>query len=143
MIIKYLKKINKQNIIQLVKFALVGFSNAVVLFLVYNGLLLLNWNYQLAYAVGFILSVLNAYFWNNRFVFNDKSSSFFKKIIKVYASYIFTYILSAILLYVWTQLVGIPKEIAPIINIVITTPVNFLLNKLWAFRNNRKSNLSR
>lgn len=137
MIKDLIKKVNKYNLIQLIKFALVGFSNAVVLFLVYNGLLLLGVNYQIAYAIGFILSVLNAYFWNNRYVFHDKTSSFVQKIIKVYASYIFTYILSAILLYVWIQMVGVPKEIAPIINIVITTPVNFLLNKLWAFRNKK------
>lgn len=36
-------------------------------------------------------------------------------------------------------IVGVPEEIAPLINIVITTPINFVLNKLWAFKN-RKNN---
>lgn len=135
MINKLLSKIYKSNIIQLVKFALVGFSNAIVLLIVYNICLKLGLNYQLAYVIGFVISVLNAYFWNNRYVFKNSTVTFLKKIIKVYASYIATYLLSAFLLYVWTKLAGVPEEIAPLINIVITTPINFVLNKLWAFRN--------
>lgn len=134
-----LSKLNKRNIIQLVKFVLVGFSNAIVLLIVYNIGLKLGLNYQIAYVIGFVISVLNAYFWNNRFVFKNSTATFFRKLIKVYASYIATYLLSALLLYVWTKIFGVPEEIAPLINIVITTPINFVLNKLWAFKN-RKNN---
>lgn len=130
----FLSKLTYKNILQLTKFVIVGASNAVVLFVVYNILLKLGLNYQVSYAIGFILSVLNAYFWNNRFVFKESSSTFFRKLLKVYASYIFTYVLSAVLLYIWIDYLHIMKEIAPIINIIITTPINFLLNKKWAFK---------
>ena len=134
------EKINKRNLWQLAKFAIVGFSNAIVLLVVYNVLLKLGVNYQVSYVIGFVISVLNAYFWNNRYVFKNPTSTFFRKLIKVYASYIITYLLSAVLLYVWTKIVGVPEEVAPIINIIITTPINFLLNKLWAFGNFNKKN---
>lgn len=130
----FLSKLTYKNILQLTKFVIVGASNAVVLFVVYNILLKLGLNYQVSYAIGFTLSVLNAYFWNNRFVFKESSSTFFRKLLKVYASYIFTYVLSAVLLYIWIDYLHIMKEIAPIINIIITTPINFLLNKKWAFK---------
>ena len=29
---------------------------------------------------------------------------------------------------------GIPELLGPIINLVITTPINFVINKLWAFK---------
>lgn len=133
-IIRLLSKLTYSNILQLTKFAIVGVLNAVVLFVVYNILLKLGLNYQLSYAIGFVLSVLNAYFWNNRFVFKESGSTFIRKLLKVYMSYILTYVISAVLLYVWVDIIHIMKEIAPIINIIITTPINFLLNKLWAFK---------
>ena len=119
---------------QFIKFGLVGLSNAIVLYGVYYLLLKAGMHYILAYIIAFILSVLNAYLWNNRFVFKNSTESFFKKIIKVYASYTFTFLLSTILLYVWVDLLHISDKIGPIINIIITTPINFIMNKIWAFR---------
>lgn len=130
-----IEKMNRRNVLQLVKFAVVGLSNAIVLFIVYNLLLLIGLNYQIAYAIGFVISVLNAFFWNNRYVFKSGSEHFFNKLFKVYASYIITYFLSAALLYLWVDVLHVMVEIAPIINIIITTPINFLLNKMWAFKN--------
>ena len=55
---------------------------------------------------------------------------------KTLVSYSFTgLILSNILLYLWIEKVGISGLIAPIINIIIVTPLNFVLNKLWTFKN--------
>ena len=119
---------------QFIKFGLVGLSNAIVLYGVYYLLLKAGMHYILAYIIAFILSVLNAYLWNNRFVFKNSTESFFKKIIKVYASYTFTFLLSTVLLYVWVDLLHVSDKIGPIINIVITTPINFIMNKNWAFR---------
>lgn len=130
-----IEKFNKRNVLQLIKFAVVGFSNAIVLFVVYNLLLLAGLNYQIAYAIGFVVSVLNAFFWNNRYVFKSGRAHIINKLFKVYASYIITYFLSAALLYLWVDVLHVMVEIAPIINIIITTPINFLLNKLWAFKN--------
>ena len=119
---------------QFIKFGLVGLSNALVLYGVYYLLLKAGVHYILSYVIAFVISVLNAYLWNNRYVFKNSQESFLKKILKVYASYTFTFLLSTLLLYVWVDLLHVSDKIAPIINIVITTPVNFLMNKLWAFR---------
>ena len=75
-----IEKMNRRNVLQLVKFAVVGLSNAIVLFIVYNLLLLIGLNYQIAYAIGFVISVLNAFFWNNRYVFKSGSEHFFNKL---------------------------------------------------------------
>lgn len=123
-----------QIVWQLMKFSLVGVSNAIVLLLTYNLALLFVRHYQIAYVIGFIISVMNAFFWNNKYVFKSGKKKIIGKIVKVYASYIITYIISALLLFVWIDLIQVNEKIAPIINIVITTPINFLLNKLWAFK---------
>jgi len=135
------KENKKELIIQFIKFGVVGVSNTFVHLAIYYLLLFLNVNYIIANSLGFIISVLNAYFWNNKFVFNKKKENnekdtvkqTLKKLAKVYASYTFTFILSNILIYVWVDLLHISDKIAPIINSIITIPINFLMNKLWAF----------
>ena len=107
------QQLQKAYVWQFVKFVLVGISNAIVLLAVYYTLLFLGIHYIPAYIVGFALSVLNAY---------------------VYVSYITTFLLSMVLLYLWVDVIHLSDKIAPIINICITTPVNFLMNKLWAFK---------
>lgn len=120
--------------LQFIKFGLVGISNAVVLLVVYYILLYVNIHYIIAYVIGFILSVLNAYFWNNQYVFKQARSTFGYKLLKCYVSYITTFVISTLLLYLWVDVLSVSDKVAPIINICITTPINFIMNKLWAFK---------
>jgi len=41
--------------------------------------------------------------------------------------------LSSALLFLLVQVIGISQMIAPIINLAITTPLNFVINKFWTF----------
>lgn len=121
-------------IFQFVKFGLVGVSNAIVLLAVYYALLYVHVHYIIAYTIGFIFSVLNAYFWNSQYVFKQARSTFWYKLLKCYVSYITTFVISTILLYLWVDILSLSDKVAPIINICITTPINFIMNKLWAFK---------
>lgn len=138
-------KVSEQKIetlAQFIKFGVVGLSNTLLSYAIYLLTLLilsplkLSWDYFVASVLSFVLSVLWSYFWNNRFVFkqDSKKRSFWKSLFKTYLSYAFTgIILGNILLYVWVALLGIPKTLAPLLSLVITVPLNFLLNKYWAF----------
>ena len=58
-----------------------------------------------------------------------------EKLVTGGTSYAFTGLLLAnVLAYVWVDLLGISKFIAPLLTLVISVPVNFFLNKLWAFK---------
>ena len=135
-----MSKEKKELILQFIKFGLVGVSNTAINLAVYYILVFLGVNYILANSIGFIISVINAYYWNDRYVFNqnqqgkDSIKTTLKKLAKVYASYTFTFVLSNVLLYVWVDLLAISDKIAPIINLLITIPINFIMNKLWAFK---------
>ena len=116
------------------RFLIVGVSNLLAFFIFYYILEFVWDNYQLSNIVAFIISSLNGYFWNKNWVFNNKKGSTFV-IIKFYIVYMITWLLSALLLYFWIEILKISKNIAPIINLFITTPINYLLNKLWVFKN--------
>lgn len=119
---------------QFIKFGIVGVSNTLLSLAIYYILVFINVNYLIANIIAFIISVLNAYYWNNKYVFKSNNNSTFKKLIKVYLSYGITFVLGTVLLYVMVDYMHISKYIAPIINLIITIPLNFLLNKLWAFK---------
>lgn len=133
-----------ENLLQFVKFGIVGVSNTVisyalnVLVLLALGPLKLSWDFVAANIIAFALSVLWSFYWNNRFVFvaqDGETRNTGKTLVKTYLSYGFTgIILNNILSFLWIRVFEISKYAAPLINLVISVPLNFLINKFWAFR---------
>ena len=127
---------------QFVGFALVGVSNFFVSYGTYARCLFIGFNYHVSNILAFAISVLNSYFWNNRYVFREGGEGggrvWWKVLIRTYLSYAFTgLVLTEILLFVEINLLGLPKLAGPLINLFITTPINFFINKCWAFRSER------
>lgn len=129
---------------QFIKFGIVGISNTIISYVVYVVLVKVQVNYLLASIAGFIVSVLNSYYWNNKYVFRkqeDEQRTWWKTLIKTFVSYAGTgLILSNILLVMWVEWIKVPEIIAPLINLLLTVPMNFVINKCWAFRSNVKDN---
>lgn len=123
-----------QAFLQFIKFCLVGVSNTAISLAVYYIFILINRElYIIGNVTGFVISVLNSYFWNSRFVFQKKNERG-KTILKTFMAYGTTLILGTVLLYVFVELMYVSEFIAPLINLIVTIPINFLLNKLWVMR---------
>lgn len=132
------------SFLQFVGFCIVGVSNTLLSYVI-NVLVLLSlsfakvsWDYFAANIVAFILSVLWSFYWNNRFVFAKKDGekrSWWKALLKTYVCYsVSGLILANVLSWLWVDLLGVSKYVAPFINLIISVPLNFILNKLWAFK---------
>lgn len=126
--------------IQFVKFGFVGVSNTVVSLITYYIFVYFGINYLVANFFGFIIGTLNAYFWNKHFVFKKQTESKESgptELVKTFITYGMSFGLSTLLLYIQVDLIGISDRIAPVINVMITTPMNFVLNKFWIFAGKR------
>ncbi len=128
---------------QFIKFGMVGVTNTVLSYLLNIGTLYLLRNQNLAYdyvianVVAFAISVLWSFYWNNRLVFDTKKgkNEILRALCKTYISYSVTGIfLNNIFSFLWIDVLGFSKLIAPVLNIVFNVPINFLLNKYWAFK---------
>lgn len=119
---------------QFIKFGLVGVSNTLLSLAIYYALVAVNVDILIANTVAFIISVLNAYYWNNKYVFTKTSQGHLKALLRTYIAYGSTFLLSTLLLYLMVNQLGISKYVAPLINLCLTIPLNFLINKLWAFK---------
>ena len=120
---------------QFMKFGVVGLSNTAISLGIYYLLIGVGCHYLLANGAGFVLSVLNSYFWNSRFIFRDKKeNSEWKALGKVFLAYGVSFCLSSLLMILFVQVLGISEYLAPILRLVLTVPLNFVMNKLWAFK---------
>lgn len=119
---------------QFIKYGIVGLSNTGVNLLVYYVLVLIGVHYLVATIMAFVISVLNAFFWNRNFVFKVRKKNIPKQLAKVYAAYGFTFLLGLGTLFLMVDVLGISKFIAPLLNLCFTVPTNFLINKFWTFK---------
>lgn len=135
-----IKKLFQNNsIIQFIKFGIVGGLNTVLSYGIYFVCVRMGVHYALANGIAFVITVFISYLLNGNFVFKDEGNSRFsiKALLKVYASYSITSLfLTTLLLWIEVDIFGLPEEIGPVINLFITVPVNFFLNKFWAYRKN-------
>lgn len=123
---------------QFIKFGIVGLSNTLISLAVYEGCIFLHLHYLLANAAGLVISVINAYYWNNRCVFGDGKPKSMACHVRTYfkslAAYGGAFMLDSLLLVLWVEIIAIPQALAPVLNLCITIPLNFLANKYWTFR---------
>lgn len=133
------------GLMQFIKFGIVGLSNTIISYVIYLVVLLAlqsvgllpKIDYLVAQFVGFVLSVLWSFYWNNKFVFKDNGGrrNILHALLKTYMSYAFTGLfLNSILSFVWVEVFHWSKMIAPIINLLVSVPLNFIMNKFWAFK---------
>lgn len=142
-------KETEKAFLQFVRFGIVGVSNTAAHYVIYAATLfflqshgwLKNADYLVATAIAFALSVLWSFFWNYKFVFTLEEGErlpVFPALVKTYVSYSFTGLfLNSILMLFWVQAVHISEYIAPVFNLLISVPINFLMNKFWAFKKER------
>lgn len=130
-----------KGFMQFVKFSLVGLSNTVISYMVYALFVFWGTHYLVGSVAGFVVGVLNSFYWNNKYVFTaQRERNLLATLARTFMAYSFTgLVLSNALLYLWVEVLHINAYLGPIINLFVTTPINFLVNKLWAFQGGKKT----
>lgn len=132
--------------VEFVKFGIVGVSNTAISYIL-NVIVLklfqpwhVPWDFVVGNLIAFVLSVAWSFYWNSRFVFKTEKSSvkrILQMLLRTYVAYGFTgIILNNLLSWFWIEIMCISKYIAPLINLIISVPLNFIINKCWAFKKN-------
>lgn len=123
---------------QFIKYGLVGFSNTCIAYIVYALCVYMGVHYLLANAAGFTVSVINAFYWNNKFVFTKTSEEYrdpWKSLAKTFMTYGFSeLVLTSFLLFLFIDVAHISEYLAQLLRLLITVPFTFLVNKTWSFR---------
>ena len=128
--------------LQFIKFGIVGVSNTLIHYFTYLICIFVGCHYLIASVIGFLVSVMNAFYWNNKYVFvkeENATRSLWQAFLKTFLSYAGTgLVLENVLLVIWVRFLHVPEAIAPLVTLLITIPINFILNKFWAFKDRKK-----
>ena len=112
-------------------------------------------------ALAFFVSVTNSYFWNNRFVFKSENRKSVGQHLYAYFKTVLCYALTGLVLApaikIWLSDVTMPAALVSrlpsflfaeggklpywvlsIVPLIVSIPLNFVLNKFWAFRSREK-----
>lgn len=122
-----------KSIGQFFRFGLVGVFNTFLGLGLYYVVLYFDGNYLIANVISWIASVFNAFYWNNRYVFKN-NRKWYVSLTRTYISYGASLITSMVLLYFLVEWLLISDIIAPVIVLIVTVPMNFVLNKFWTFK---------
>ena len=133
---------DKESLIQFIKFGIVGVSNTLLGLFIYYIFVWINkeW-YQLGNVMGWLISVAWSCYWNNKYVFTQKQNSkeqWLKRLMKSYVSYGSTFLFTVFLLHAEIEWWHWSEKISPIANLLITIPLNFILNKFWTFKKEKE-----
>ena len=138
-------------VVQFVKFGIVGLSNTCISYaiemLCYYVLFRdIAWNYGMKVivvtAIAFVISVTNSYYWNSRYVFQSAHKRTLKMhliaYMRTFICYAITGLVLAPLLRIWLGKVHVVYWLASLFTLIVTIPLNFILNKFWAFSRSDK-----
>lgn len=110
------KNEKRDSIIQFLKFCMVGTANTVVYQGVYMIAIFLGCNYLVSNILGYGLCILNAYFMSGKFVFKEDENKaqrvWWEVLLKTYASYMFGFAVSSLLLVFWMEVVKLDQLLA-------------------------------
>lgn len=123
----------RKSIAQFMKFGIVGISNTAISLVVYYVLLWAGIVYWIANTISWIISVFNAFYWNNCYVFKN-DTHWRKTLVKTYISYGASFIAGFIFLIFFVEICNVSDKIAPLFSLVLSIPLNFIMNKYWTFK---------
>lgn len=137
-----IKRISRSSLGQFIMFGFVGLGNTAISYIVYSCLLFAGTHYLVASIAGFVVSVFNSFYWNNKYIFKtsrDAQRNVVGSLFKTFIAYGFTGLLmSNVLLVLLVEMLRVSTYLAPLLMLVITVPLNFFLNKYWSFKNMKK-----
>lgn len=120
-------RISKEKIRRWVYFLAGGCLNTLLTYVIYL-LLHIFIGYQISYGIAYACGVVFSYLFNSKLVFEVKRS--WKGLLLYPLVYVLQYLGSALLLGFAVESIGIPKEIAPLLVIILLLPVTYLMSNV-------------
>jgi dolichol-phosphate mannosyltransferase len=122
------------NWLQLAKFCAVGGSgyavNLCVFTLFVKGF---GTHHLVAATAAFVVAVINNFWWNRHWTFKAGSGHAGFQAARFFAVSIVAFVVAASILELLVSVAGVPEVLAQAISLAVSTPLNFVGNKVWSF----------
>jgi dolichol-phosphate mannosyltransferase len=123
------------NWLQLFRFAMVGASGYVVNLAVFAACVhLLAIDYRVSAVIAFVVSVINNFWWNRHWTFNARHGHAMFQGARFFTVSVIAFGFTYVVLVALVSGAGLTKVVAQAIAIIAGTPLSFIGQKLWSFR---------
>ena len=123
-----------EGVNKFVKFGLVGVLNTLINWIIFALLNFIGVYYIVANVIAYVIATANSYIWNSNWVFTYN----WKNIKETTAKFVILNLiglgLNTGILYLLVDMVGFNKLIALVITTGIVMIINYIVNKLWVFK---------
>jgi putative flippase GtrA len=133
-LINFKHKVRRSHLVELTCFGMIGLLNTAITYGLYNLFLYFEINYLASYSIAFILSILNAYWLNGKFVFSKKKRNHLKSIPRIFIVYLSSLLFGNLILFIAVDIFKVNPIFAPFFVFLFTFPFNFFTNKYWVFK---------
>lgn len=112
---------------QFLRFVVAGGINTALTYGFYL-LLLPLFGYLAAYSVAYVVGIVLSYWLNSVFVFHEPLN--WPALARFPLVYVVQYLLTAALLWVFVDALGVGERVAPLFAVAVTVPVTFLVTRI-------------
>lgn len=125
---------HNKDIVQFIKFILVGIINTTLTYITYVILRLFKIPPIICNTAGYIIGVINSYLWNKKWVFKTTETNVKKEFIHFIFVFFICYILQLLVFYLMINYTAINEYIIQIVGMAVYTILNYTLNRIYSFK---------
>lgn len=119
---------DRGNLVEFVKYAIVGCINTADYYLSYLVFMdIFKFAYRISFVLGYVVSILGSYFLNTYFTYKQKPSV--KKFLIFPLTYIPNFIIQYLGIILLVDRLNMSREVAPVITAIVATPITFFVMK--------------
>ncbi len=119
---------DRGNLVEFVKYAIVGCINTADYYLSYLVFMdIFKFAYRISFVLGYVVSILGSYFLNTYFTYKQKPSV--KKFLIFPLTYIPNFIIQYLGIILLVDRLNMSRKVAPVITAIVATPITFFVMK--------------
>lgn len=119
---------DRGNLVEFVKYAIVGCINTADYYLSYLVFMdIFKFAYRISFVLGYVVSILGSYFLNTYFTYKQKPSV--KKFLIFPLTYIPNFIIQYLGIILLVDRLNMSSKVAPVITAIVATPITFFVMK--------------
>lgn len=127
---------NREELMRIVRFAVVGFSNFLIISLfVWLMMEVFHRDMVIANVIAYSIALVNNFVWNKVWVFRAKGGNLLKEIALNLIAYGTAYLLQLGFSFSMVEWVGLNEYMAQFLGLFIFGATNFIMNKMLTFKN--------
>lgn len=123
-----------RGISKFIKFGIVGILNTLINWTIFAILNFLGMYYIISNIIAYVIATINSYIWNSKWVFKYRGEDKKETTGKFILLNLFGLSLNTVILYLFVDLMRFNKLIALVITTIIVMIINYILNKVWVFK---------